>query len=119
MTTHSQTTPRRLLEAHSIDTRDFWQRQQADLVRDGWDPTTAYLTLLLDNVGDGKPLGRLSSAALRDFGSTLEFYEGIPQLFANLQELTAEHRLSSPRVEFYVISGGLEEVIRGSLINDN
>jgi len=70
----------------------------------------------LDNVGDGKPLGRLSNQALRDFGSTLEFYEGIPELFDDLREQVQDHPISHPSVEFYVVSGGLEEIIKGSKI---
>lgn len=105
-----------LLEAHHIDAIDFWSVKQAKLVQSGWDPTPAYLKLLLDNVGKGKPLGKLSNAKLRQFGSKLKIYPGLPGLFKDLKNLASEHQLSNPGVEFYVISGGLEEIIRGSKI---
>ncbi|HUG67021.1 MAG TPA: hypothetical protein VMM76_04685 [Pirellulaceae bacterium] len=112
--THDSTT--KLLEAHGIDTKDFWANQVGPMIGDGWDPALAYLTLILENVGDSKPLGSLTNESLRKFGSTLEFYQGLPGLFTDLRNITRDHRLSSPKVEVFIISGGLEEVIRGSSI---
>jgi hypothetical protein len=40
---------------------------------------------MLENVGAGMPLGRLTNADLRGFGATLPFYDGIPELFADLE----------------------------------
>jgi phosphoserine phosphatase len=105
-----------LIESAGIDPKDFWGVKAKALLDDGWDPTHAYLKLLLDNVGEGKAFGKLTNAKLREFGGTLSFYPGIPQLFAELREAVAKHNLSNPGIEFYVISGGLEEIIQGSAI---
>lgn len=105
-----------LIKSVGIDAQDFWTNKAKALLDAGWDPTPAYLKLLLDNVGDGKPFGRLTNARLREFGSKLQFYPGIPGLFKDLRKSVSQHRLSSPGIEFYVISGGLEEIIRGSSI---
>ncbi len=105
-----------LIQSVGIDASDFWSNKAKALLSAGWDPTPAYLKLLLDNVGDGKPFGKLTNARLREFGATLKFYQGIPGLFKELRESVAKHTLSSPGIEFYVISGGLEEVIKGSAI---
>jgi hypothetical protein len=106
----------KLLEAHKIDPTDFWQNRLVKLVGAGWDPTLAYLKLLLDDAGPGKPLGNLSNQALRAFGEKLVFYQGIPELFGDLENLVSDHHISRPAIEFYIISGGLEEVIRGSKV---
>jgi phosphoserine phosphatase len=105
-----------LLKKYGVDTEDFWKNKVAKLVDDGWDPAPAYLKLILDHVGDGKPLGRLSNADLRRFGRECIFYPGLPDLFEDLRNQVKEHTLSNPSIEFYVISGGLEEVILGSSI---
>ncbi|MEX2315551.1 MAG: hypothetical protein WD669_00250 [Pirellulales bacterium] len=105
-----------LLRTYRIDTDEFWGVKQKRLVDDGWDPTLAYLSLMLEHVGDGKQLGKLSNARLREFGASLQFYPGLPDLFSELKAITTDFRLSNPKVEFYIISGGLEEVIRGSAI---
>jgi len=94
----------------------FWQKKAKALLDEGWDPTPAYLKLLLDHVGPGRPLGKLTNAQLRHFGSTLKFYPGIPALFKELRDSVKDHPVSNPGIEFYVISGGLEEIIRGSSI---
>ncbi len=63
-------------------------------------------------MGPGKPLGKLSNRSLSTFGATLDFYDGIPQLFLDLQMIAMEHVVSKPSVEFYIISGGLEAIIK-------
>lgn len=105
-----------LLQSAGIDAADFWKNRAASLLKSGWDPTLAYLKLILDEVGDGKPLGRLTNAKLREFGASLKIYPGIASLFKDLQSIAEAHPLSNPAVEFYVVSGGLEEIIRGSKI---
>jgi hypothetical protein len=74
------------------------------------------LNLLLDNVGDGKRFVKLTNARLREFGAQLKFHPGIPELFTELKDAVQQHQLSSPGIQFYVVSGGLEEIIRGSSI---
>jgi hypothetical protein len=85
-------------------------------VADGWDPTLAYLNLILDEVSNGGPLAKLSNAKLREIGAGLAFYEGLPKIFDDLRGIADEHRISRPAVEAYVVSGGLEEVIKASSI---
>lgn len=106
----------KLMEEAGIDTRRFWEKEMRELTEGGWDSPLAYLKLLLDNVGAGKPLGMLTNENLREFGAKLSFYSGIPKLFGDLKKIATEHPLSNPAVEFYIISGGLEEIIRGSKI---
>jgi phosphoserine phosphatase len=104
-----------LLARYGIDAQAFW-RECGEMVSAGWDPALAYTKRLVDHVRPGMPLERLNNAALREFGAKLRFYPGIPQIFKDLQTITREHALTNPAVEFYIISGGLEEVIRGSAI---
>lgn len=55
----------KLLESHKIDAKDFWQTKMRLMLESGWDPPLAYLKLILDNVGEKRPLGKLSYADLR------------------------------------------------------
>src|SRR5438093_9459825 len=91
----------KLLQAYNIDAVDFWQRRNKALVDAGWNPTLSYLKLILDDVGQDKPFGKLSNAALKEFGATLVFYDGIPELFDDLREITSQHEeISNPAIEF-------------------
>jgi phosphoserine phosphatase len=105
-----------LLDSHKIDTEDFWTAKLPAKMAHGWDPTLAYLTMMLELVGEGKPLGKLTNHDLRKFGETLTFYPGLPELFDELQAIADTYTMVRPRVEIYIVSGGLEEVIRGSSI---
>jgi phosphoserine phosphatase len=105
-----------LIKSVGLDPKEFWGIKAQALIEAGWDPTPAYLKLLLDNVGNGKPLGKLTNARLREFGAQLKFYPGIPELFTELREDVQQHQLSSPGIQFFVVSGGLEEIIQGSSI---
>jgi phosphoserine phosphatase len=107
----------RLLDSYGVDTKDFWEVKVKARVKAGWDPTLAWLDLILERVGDGKPLGNLSNEELRQFGASLKFYKGLPALFPSLRKLVSKFKISKPTIEFYIISGGLEEIIRGSKLS--
>lgn len=107
----------KLLEHYGIDPLEFWKTQNEVLIaKDGWDPVPAYLKLMLDNVGEDKPLSKLKNSDLRRFGANLSFYPGVARLFSSLRKLVAEHKQSNPSIEFYVITSGLEEIVRGAKI---
>ena len=104
-----------LLEAHGVDADDFWNVRTKKLVEEqGYDPPLAYLNLLLDEVGEGKRLGKLTHAGLKELGATLDdtWFLGLPRLFNDLRKIAGEQR--DIAIEFYIISGGLQAVIEGS-----
>jgi len=105
-----------LLKAHGIDTSKFWQHEVAPLIEEGYDPPAAWLNLLLKNVRPDKPLAKLTNAKLREFGSSLDryFYPGLPGFFEDVRKAVAKFK--NIDVEFYIISGGLWEIVRGSKI---
>lgn len=103
-----------LLAAHGLDPDEFWKIQTKTLVDQGYDPPLAYLNLLLQQVGEGRPLGELTNERLKEFGASLDdsWFPGLPKLFDDLRDIATDYRDVS--VEFYVISGGLQAVIEGS-----
>jgi hypothetical protein len=107
----------KLLKSHGIDTDDFWGRQARELILQGYDPPTAYLNLMLKNIGEGKPLGLLTNQKLYEFGSTLDglFHEGLPQFFEDVW-LEVKSKFKNIEVEFYIVSAGLQPVMEGSAI---
>ena len=105
-----------LLETAGIDPRDFWGRRVAALVKDGWDNALAYLNVLLEETAPGRPLANLTNQKLLELGSSLSFYQGLPGLFDDLQAIVSEHKISCPAIEAYIVSGGLEAVVKGSSI---
>jgi len=102
-----------LLRQYGIDTNAFWKKAQK-LVSTGYDPTLAYLKLILDNIGKEEPLGLLKRADLKKFGAKLDptFYSGIPALFRDLKKIVGKFEDIS--IEFYIISGGIQDIVEGS-----
>lgn len=105
-----------LLEAHGIDPEEFWFTEFQSRVREGYDPTVAYLSVLLDTVGDDQPLGTLTLADLEAFGADLAetLYPGIPGLFDDIDSIADEYEEIT--IEYYIISEGLESIIQGTEI---
>ena len=105
-----------LLKQHGIDPDAFWNEDLKALVAQGYDATLGYLRLLIDNVGEGKPLGLLTNQQLREFGGTLDkhFYPGIPEVFEELSGIVKNYPGLS--ISFHIISGGLQPVIEGSAV---
>ncbi len=101
-----------LFPAFGISAAQFWARC-GDLVKSqGYDNELAYMKVMLDTLGMDRP----TNADLRALGTKMNFYPGLPQMFEELQTglLTAEHATHDIRLEHYIISSGLQELIEGS-----
>ncbi|MDQ3448031.1 MAG: haloacid dehalogenase-like hydrolase, partial [Chloroflexota bacterium] len=113
-----------LLRHFGVDEVEFWrevnalpdwyrrhgsQRVSSDVV---------YLHHLLEYVRAGAMAG-LSNDLLRRLGADLTFYPGLPDFFERMRRRVAEHplyRQHDIRLEHYVISNGLRQMILGSAI---
>jgi len=101
-----------LFPVFGINPSHFWQRC-GDLVRDqGFDNELAYMKVLLDCLEMDRP----TNARLRELGSRLNFYKGLPEMFEEFQNglLTEEHLGHGINVEHYIVSSGLKPLIEGS-----
>ncbi|MGF1484969.1 MAG: haloacid dehalogenase-like hydrolase [Opitutales bacterium] len=112
-----------LFKAYAIDERAFWAEVNAlpaiyaeRGIRVAAE--TCYLNHLISSIRNG-PLRGLNNARLRELGAELRFFPGLPDLFAQLQErirAREDFRRHDIRLEHYIISTGLAEMIRGSAI---
>lgn len=81
-------------------------------------PETIYLNHLLTYVRHNRMEG-LNNALLRKLGKELKFFAGLPECFPALQKLvhgTHAYERFEIKLEHYIISTGLAEMIRGSAI---
>lgn len=111
-----------LFKAYSIDANAFWAELNAlpaYYARGGVrvQRDTCYLGHLLSYVQHGRMAG-LNNAKLRELGGEIVFFPGIPDLFDRLDALVQSERYVELglRVEHYVVSTGLAEMIRGSKV---
>ena len=103
-----------LLDEYGIDSKAFWSNQATELIGAGYDPPLAYLNLLLREVAPNRPLQGLTNQKLSDFGREKveqSWFLGLPALFDDLESLVGDYR--DVRIEFYIISGGLQAIIEG------
>ena len=112
-----------LFKAYGIDSKKFWKEvralpeiyaQQNISVSEDF----IYLNHLISYVKNG-PLRGLNNAKLREFGAELQLFEGLPEFFKTLKELIEEDpcfKKYNLKLEHYIISCGLTEMIRGSKI---
>ncbi len=114
-----------IFEEYGVDEIEFWkevnslpneyQKQGIKVNRD-----TIYLNHFITCVNQGIFKG-LNNEKLRSFGSKLSFYPGIPDIFqdlCNIVETNDDYKSFNIKVEHYVVSTGLTEVIKGSIVND-
>lgn len=98
-----------LIEKYGVKPESFWNNDVNSLVQAGWDVTCAYLHLLLELSRIGK-IPNFTAQELRKFGSRLKPYPGLPSLFKDLRKIAAEEGFG---IEFYIVSGGLQDIIDG------
>jgi len=112
-----------IFETFGIDEEQFWKEVNAlpeIYAKRGTRVShdTVYLNHLISFVKNGCLKG-LTNARLRELGKELVFYPGLPDLFEQLKavvESRPEYAKHTIKLEHYIISTGLAEMIRGSRI---
>jgi hypothetical protein len=101
-----------LRERGGLDPLVLWKQEAPKLYARGYDMAHAWIRLLLDQVGDGRPLGLLTNSDLRAFGLRMEreIYPGLLDLPRDVKQIAHDFGWTA---DFYIVSGGLEELIRG------
>jgi hypothetical protein len=106
-----------LLNDCGIDVVQFWQ-EAARLHLEHWDPVTAYLYKMIQSSQLSMSTNPITKAKLGAWGQKAPLYPGVLEIFGDLK--TRAKELSPDiRLEFYVISSGIEEVVRHSPIASN
>lgn len=95
-----------------INPKSFWERCNELVTSDGYDNELAYMKAILDYLGMDRP----TNAQLRDLGTKMNFYPGLPEMFEEFRSglLMPEHEAHGIAVEHYIISSGLKVLIEGS-----
>ncbi|HEY5080082.1 MAG TPA: haloacid dehalogenase-like hydrolase [Opitutaceae bacterium] len=110
-----------LFRRYGVDEATFWAETNAlveNYRRRGYTLSgeIGYLNHLLTYVLSG-PMGGLNNLALRKCGAEIRFYPGMPEFFSLSKAWVAdkpEFRKHDIRLEHYVVSTGLAQMIRGS-----
>ncbi|OZG61774.1 hypothetical protein BLEM_1311 [Bifidobacterium lemurum] len=114
-----------IFEAYDVDAQTFWHEVNAlpekymreQDVRVNSD--TIYLNQFIKEAQSGGRFQGLNNEQLKDFGSKLKFYPGVPDIFKETTQLVEGNEAFSERdikVEHYIVSTGMAPVIKGSIV---
>lgn len=112
-----------LFKDYNIDAKEFWKEVNAlpgEYEKKGirTSKDTIYLNHIITCVNQGIFKG-LNNKKLNEYGKSLKFYPGVPGIFKELKSVVeSEHKYDtfSIKVEHYIVSTGLSEIIKGSEI---
>lgn len=105
------------LKEQNISPITFW-KEVNEMVASGWDPPLAYMHLLL-KLSKEKKLN-ISKQFFKRLGKKLPLFPGLPLALKELKEYVSTNsslKKSHIKLEIYIISGGLEEVIKATKIS--
>lgn len=113
-----------IFEHYGVNASEFWKevnalpekykKEQDVLVN----PDTIYLNQFIHYAKDGKFKG-LTNEKLKEFGKNLKFYKGVPEIFDKTKKLVETNPLYQEydiKVEHYIVSTGMTQVIKGSSV---
>ena len=109
-----------LLRLCGVDSTDFFQNKSNPLVKEGWDPSLAYIHSMVQLAKESGPLAILTQDRIRELADSLQFFPGVPECFTNIKEEIENEpsfRAAGIHVESYVISGGIAELLRASVLS--
>lgn len=115
-----------IFEDNKIKPEEFWEEVNAlpkkYLEEQGVkvNPDTVYLNHIIHYAQAGK-IQNLNNETLRQYGKRMKFYPGVPDIFRKTKELIETNSIYKEydiKVEHYIVSTGLTEVIRGSKVAD-
>lgn len=101
------------LARNGIDPGRFWSETVGRRIADGWDPVLAYL-YEIKRVSDARERP-FTAQDFAEAGRALTFREGIPGFFEELRSDLAK-RCPDVRLEYYLISSGIGDLIRASVV---
>jgi hypothetical protein len=114
-----------IFEYYGVDEKRFWK--EVNTLPEKYkshgqtvSPDIMYLNHILTYVRHGKFAG-LNNSLLRQLGARLQLYQGLPDFFQTLKDIVTKNPVYAKyeiKLEHYVISTGIAEMIRGSAIAD-
>ena len=107
--------PSLLLKNNGMEPQAFWDKIDL-LVKDGWDPPIAWMTELIKLIQEGK-IKQDTNEKLAEFSASVETYPGASTFIEEINSKLGEQ--SDVSVEGYVVSSGIESMMKGSKIGNS
>ena len=116
-----------IFKDYGVDPKAFWDETNA-LPKKYWEeqgvrvnPDTIYLNQMINYTKRGDFRG-LNNEKLRSYGAKLDFYDGVPDIFERTKKAIETNPIYNEydiKVEHYIVSTGLKEIICGSPVKQH
>ena len=107
--------PSLLLKENGIEPQTFWDDIDV-MVKDGWDPPIAWMTKLIKLIQEGK-IKQDTNEKLAEFSASVDTYPGASTFIKEINSKLGND--SEILVEGYVVSSGIESMMKGSKIGNS
>ena len=104
-----------LIKSNDINEEQFWKKIDG-MVKNGWDPPIAWMNEICSLIKEGK-IAQDTNEKLADFGKTVKTFPGVTELIPQLNATLKEKGVGAT-VEGYVVSCGIEPLMKGTKISD-
>ena len=114
-------TTAQLLKFHDIEPKQLYA-ESSELANQGWDPVLAYMRRMIELSKFEGPLAALTQDSIRRLAKQISFYPGAPDFFSRIKEeveADLSFRAVGIRVESYVVSSGIQELLRASALESH
>jgi len=102
------------LKSLDVDVNKFWGETVQELLAQDWDPVPAYMYKMLEySFNDNNHT--ITKQSFEKFAKKIKYKSGVKELFANLKD-EIKNLDTSANIEFYIISSGIGELIRNTVI---
>lgn len=90
---------------------DFWAEVKQNAERNDMDEVLSYMQIMLRKADEKHK--QFNKQSIQDHGKNLDLFPGVEEWFKNIDTYAKTHGIS---IEHYIISSGLDDMIRGSSI---
>jgi len=107
-----------LLKKNGINLNSFWNKMSKH-VSQGWDPSLVWLGSIVELIKSEK-ISEDTNKKLTLFGKKLSLYNGVPEFIPEIKSMVRKNQdflRAGISVEFFIISSGLEDLIKGSKLS--
>src|SRR5882724_10915021 len=115
--TIAEDTTTRLLRSLGLKPNDFW-KEIREMEERGWEPTLAFMNRLIGFAQQNKARKPVTKTSLEAVGKLVKLSKGIPAFFKEIKQfINRKFGTQGVSLGIYIVSGGIDEVIRASRIN--
>ncbi len=94
--------------------KNFWKETQKRAEKENADQILCYMSLMLEKAKRSENNARVTKKAFKEYGENIVFFKGVKQWFKRINQYA---RTRGAKVEHYIISSGVKEMIKGTRIS--